>query len=90
MLPLPKATVPFDREREEVVSHFAISFFLFEPGQEPDWSATVEATGEVADANDLLRRLARAAMDTLGASAEREFVLSCQDDVDEEGGLCLP
>jgi len=85
-----QVTVPPDRGRGFLTSHYAISFLLFVPGQEPDWNATIEASGEVRDPSDLLRRMTRAAMDAFGVSAERDFVLSCEGTVDTESGLCLP
>lgn len=82
-------TVPLDRGGELVTSHYAISFLLYVPGQEPWWNATIEASGEVKDPSDLLRRMTRAAMDAFGASTERDFVLFCEGAADTESGLCL-
>jgi hypothetical protein len=62
---------------------------LYVPGQEPWWNATIEASGEVKDPSDLLRRMTRAAMDAFGASTERDFVLFCEGAADTESGLCL-
>lgn len=85
-----QVTVPLDRGSGFLTSHYAISLLLFVPGQEPDWNVTIEASGEVRDPSDLLRRMTRAAMDAFGVSAERDFVLSCEGTADTESGLCLP
>jgi hypothetical protein len=85
-----QVTVPADRGRGLLTSHFAISFLLFVPGQDPKWNATIEASGNVEDPTALLRRMTRAAMDAFGASVERDFVLTCTDLTDRQRGLCLP
>lgn len=85
-----QVTVPADRGTGLVTSHFAISFLLFVPGQDPKWNATIEASGNVEDPTALLRRMTRAAMDAFGASVERDFVLTCTDLTDRQRGLCLP
>lgn len=86
-----QVTVPLGSGRDAgVSSDFAISFMLFVPGEKPLWNATITASGQVEDPSDLLRGMTRAAMNALGASAERDFTLSCTDVTVKQAGSCLP
>lgn len=86
-----QVTIPVDGPARGAIRRIAISYFLFEPGREPLWNATIEATGVVDNPSVLVARMARAAIQDLGASVERNFVLFCDDpDKPPAGGLCLP
>jgi hypothetical protein len=61
---------------------------LFERGREPLWTATAAGSGTIPQPEALIRTLTRVAMDDLGRSVEREFILSCDDEDVAQGAVC--
>jgi hypothetical protein len=84
----PQVRVPLGRRDRRPTGSYTVTLMLFERGKEPMWMATVAASGTVPEPEALVRALTRTAMNDLGRSVEREFVLSCEEEDVAQGSVC--
>jgi hypothetical protein len=85
----PQVRVPFGRALPRPTGSYTITLTLFERGREPLWVATTTVSGNIPDAEALVRTLTRTAMNDLGTTVQRDFALSCEDEDVARGSLCL-
>lgn len=85
----PQVRVPLGRRAGRVAANYTVTLTLFRRGEEPIWTATIEAGGDIPAPAALVRELTTAALDNLGTSVERDFTLSCAVEDVSRGGICL-
>lgn len=84
----PQVRVPLGALPRRPTGSYTVTIMLFERGREPLWTATSAASGTIPQPEALVRTLTRTAMNDLGRSVEREFILSCDDEDVAQGGVC--
>jgi hypothetical protein len=84
----PQVRVPLGRLPQRTPGSYTVTLMLFERGREPLWTATAAGSGTIPQPEALIRTLTRVAMDDLGRSVEREFILSCDDEDVAQGAVC--
>ncbi len=85
---VPQFRVPLDDAGRADAGRIAVSLLLTDDGGNAMWSASIAATDGFRDAETTVRRLVATALDTIGARAERDFVLDCSNEA-RRNGLCL-
>jgi hypothetical protein len=83
--------VPFEEPESQAQPGLSLALFLTDERGRPLWTATFQAGGRVADAEAMIRRMTRAAVASLGAQVERDYVLACEtQEQAQNAGTCLP
>jgi hypothetical protein len=87
-----QVALPFDQPETNGQPGLSLALILTDERNRPLWTATFQAGGRVQDAEAMIRRMTRAAVASLGAQVERNYVLACDGDNPDarEGSICLP
>lgn len=85
----PQVRVPLGRRPSTTNADYRVTLTLFRRGEEPIWTASIEAAGDIPDPRRLVGELTRSALDSLGTSVERDFAISCAQADVARGGICL-
>ena len=88
-----QVALPFEEPESNGNPGLSLSLILTDERNRPLWTATFQAGGRVQDAEQMIRRMTRAAVATLGAQVKRSYVLACDgaDNVPQDvDTICLP
>jgi hypothetical protein len=88
-----QVALPFEQPEPNGNPGLSLALILTDERNRPLWTATFQAGGRVQDAEAMIRRMARAAVASLGAQVERSYVLACEGNENaaaREGTICLP